>query len=170
MKTATPARPAVDRPASRYPVPGVDAPQWMTCTPAKARSRVPCFRDNDKTCQRHHALPQSAPAPPATTNGCVHALNTSLGNGFLALVARVRPETVSRWASGQNTDPRPAVERRVRKAYTIYTDLVRVDSPHMVRAWSMGSKPLLGDDSPAEALAAERFKAVPAAARAFRDE
>ena len=62
------------------------------------------------------------------------------------------------------------MERRVREAYTIYTDLVRVDSPHTVRAWLMGSNPLLGDDSPAEALAAGRFKAVLAAARAFRDE
>lgn len=100
----------------------------------------------------------------------VHALNTNLGNGLLALIAGVRPETVSRWASGQNKDPRPAMERRVREAYTIYTDLVRVDSAHTVRAWFMGSNPLLGDDSPAEALAADRFKAVLAAARAFRDE
>lgn len=100
----------------------------------------------------------------------VSTLSSNLGNGMVALIAEVSAETVSRWAAGESRNPRPAAERRVRDAYQVYSDLVSVDSPHTVRAWFMGANPLLADESPAEAIAANRIKAVLAAARAFRDE
>ncbi|SDM23972.1 hypothetical protein [Actinomyces ruminicola] len=56
----------------------------------------------------------------------------------------------------------------MRETFRIYLELAATDSPHTVRAWFMGSNPELGDDSPAEALAEDRFKEVFAAARPFQ--
>lgn len=97
----------------------------------------------------------------------VGALVENLGTGLVALLAGVSVEQVSRWASGAAANPRAANERRVREAYRLYRELVVGDSPHTVRAWFIGGNPELGDASPAEALAADRFKEVFAAARSF---
>jgi len=100
------------------------------------------------------------------TNTLVETLGTSL----VALIADVAPETVGRWSRGASANPRAVKERRIREAFRIYLELVATDSPHTVRAWFMGANPELGDDSPAEALAADRFKEVFAAARSFQDQ
>lgn len=99
----------------------------------------------------------------------VSTLAGNLGNGLVALMADVTPETVSRWANGSSGNPRTANERRIREAYRVYHDLVVEDSPHTVRAWFMGSNSELHDESPAEAILHERFVEVLAAARSFRD-
>lgn len=99
----------------------------------------------------------------------VNALVDNLGTALVALLAGVKPDTVGRWASGASANPREANERRVREAYRVYLELTTVDSPHTVRAWFLGGNPQLDDDSPAEALAGDRFKDVLAAARSFRD-
>lgn len=100
----------------------------------------------------------------------VSTLSTHLGNVVVAEMAGVTPETVSRWSDpGHKSAPKPASERRLRDAYAIFSDLTRVDSTHTVRAWFLGSNPYLGEASPAEQLAADDFKSVLAAARAFRD-
>jgi hypothetical protein len=100
----------------------------------------------------------------------VSTLNDHLGNSIVALMAGVTPETVSRWSDKhRKASPKPGSERKLRDAYAVFTDLVKVDSPHTVRAWFIGSNPYLGDVSPAEMIAEGDSRAVFAAARAFRD-
>ncbi len=99
----------------------------------------------------------------------VSTLNTHLSNSIVALMAGVTPETVSRWAKNGKAHPNPISERKLRDAFAIYTDLVKVDSPHTVRAWFIGSNPYLGEETPAEMIAAGESPAVFAAARTFRD-
>ncbi|MDR3068557.1 MAG: hypothetical protein LBU50_03545 [Cellulomonas sp.] len=97
-------------------------------------------------------------------------LNDHLGNSIVALIAGVTSETISRWSAKTRTSsPKPASERKLRDAYAIFTDLVKVDSPHTVRAWFIGSNPYLGESSPVEVIAAGESRAVFAAARAFRE-
>jgi hypothetical protein len=59
------------------------------------------------------------------------------------------------------------MERRLREAYQVFQLVQSVESPHTVRAWFIGLNPQLDDESPAEALAEDRFREVMAAARAF---
>jgi hypothetical protein len=100
----------------------------------------------------------------------VSTLNDHLGNSIVALIAGVTSETISRWSAKTRTSsPKPASERKLRDAYAIFTDLVKVDSPHTVRAWFIGSNPYLGESSPVEVIAAGESRAVFAAARAFRE-
>ncbi|WP_454295817.1 hypothetical protein [Salana multivorans] len=100
----------------------------------------------------------------------VSTLSANLGNSVVALMAGVASETVSRWSDRRRkVSPHAASERRLRDAYAIYSELVKVDAPHTVRAWFIGSNPYLGDASPAETIAAGDASTVFAAARAFRD-
>lgn len=100
----------------------------------------------------------------------VASLNEHLGNSIVALMAGVTPETVSRWShKDHKSRPKPDSERKLRDAFAVFAELVKVDSPHTVRAWFIGSNPYLGDTSPAEMIAAGDSRAVFAAARAFRD-
>lgn len=92
-----------------------------------------------------------------------------LGSHLVAVIANVTLETVNRWTKGTSSNPRAVNERRIREAYRILLELTAVDSPHTVRAWFMGANPELGDESPAEALAADRFKETLAAARSFQN-
>lgn len=100
----------------------------------------------------------------------VATLSDHLGASIVALMAGVTAETVSRWSdSTRHANPRSDSERRLRDAYAIFKDLEKVDSPHTVRAWFIGSNPYLGESSPAEMIAAGDTRAVLASARAFRD-
>lgn len=94
-------------------------------------------------------------------------LQESLGQRVTALLAGVAdPKGVGRWARGEHR-PQPAIERRLREAYQVFQLVQSVESPHTVRAWFIGLNPQLGDESPAEAIAEDRFREVMAAARAF---
>ncbi len=97
-----------------------------------------------------------------------NTLVDNLGSGMVSLIVGVAPETITRWSRGTSANPRETNERRMRETFRIYLELAATDSPHTVRAWFMGSNPELGDDSPAEALAEDRFKEVFAAARSFQ--
>jgi len=94
-------------------------------------------------------------------------LQENLGQRVTAFLAGAAdPKGVGRWARGENR-PQPAAERRLREAYAVFQLIMSVESPHTVRAWFIGLNPQLEDESPAEALAADRFREVAAAARAF---
>jgi len=117
--------------------------------------------------RRHLAHGQAVRTPWATV---VETLSENLGNAVVAVMAGVTRETVSRWAdANRKSVPNPSSERRLRDAYAIYADLVKLDSPHTVRSWFIGSNPYLGDSSPVETIAADDSKSVFAAAREFRD-
>lgn len=94
-------------------------------------------------------------------------LQENLGQRLTALLAGITdPKGVGRWAKRQNS-PQPQMERRLREAYQVFQLVQSVESPHTVRAWFIGLNPQLDDESPAEALAEDRFREVMAAARAF---
>jgi hypothetical protein len=96
----------------------------------------------------------------------VEFLNENLSAGLVGLLAGVDPQTARRWARGDGL-PRTGAERRLRSAYQVFQTLMPYEAPATVRAWFMGMNPQLDDESPAEAIAADRFRDVMAAARAF---
>lgn len=93
-------------------------------------------------------------------------LQRVLGKHLLALVVGRDVRTVQRWVSGEN-NPGHVEERKLRNTFQVYGLLSAVEGDHTIRAWFMGMNPQLDDDSPAEAIAAERFRDVASAARAF---
>ncbi len=95
-------------------------------------------------------------------------LQENLGQRVTAMLAGVSdPGSVGRWAKRENR-PQPAIDRRLREGYGIFQLIQSVESPHTVRAWFIGLNPQLDDDeSPVEAIAANHFREVLAAARAF---
>lgn len=93
-------------------------------------------------------------------------LQRVLGKHLLALIVGRDVRTVLRWGAGENR-PGHVEERKLRNTFQIYGVLSSVEADHTIRAWFMGMNPQLDDDSPAEALAAERFRDVASAARAF---
>jgi len=58
-------------------------------------------------------------------------------------------------------------EQRLRAAYEIMALLLRFDGPGTVRAWFIGMNPVLGDDSPADAIHDGRLREAMSAARNF---
>ncbi len=95
-------------------------------------------------------------------------LQENLGQRVTAMLAGVSdPGSVGRWAKRENR-PQPAIDRRLREGYGVFQLVQSVESPHTVRAWFIGLNPQLDDnESPVEAIAADHFRAVLAAARAF---
>ncbi|WP_150463201.1 hypothetical protein [Nesterenkonia ebinurensis] len=89
-----------------------------------------------------------------------------MGKQLLSFIIGRDPKSVQRWARGE-AHPREREERILRNAFQVYALLDQVESDHTIRAWFMGMNPQLDDESPAEALAAEQFRDVTAAARAF---
>lgn len=89
-----------------------------------------------------------------------------LGKHLLALIVGKDPRTVQRWASGQ-TRPATRDEVVLRNTHQIHELLAAEEGAHTIRAWFMGMNPQLDDESPAEALANGKARAVLSAARAF---
>ncbi|MFD9541387.1 XRE family transcriptional regulator [Streptomyces sp. NPDC060022] len=95
-------------------------------------------------------------------------LQDTFSQRVAAFIAGVEdPKQVGRWARELNT-PRFDSEFRLRTAYHVFTYIMHCENQHIARAWMMGMNPQLDDDSPIEAISAERFKEVMAAARSFR--
>lgn len=94
-------------------------------------------------------------------------LQENLGQRLTALLAGLSdPKGVGRWARGENR-PQPPMDRRLREAYQVFHVVQSVESPHTARAWFIGLNPQLDEESPAEAIAKDRFREVMAAARSF---
>lgn len=89
-----------------------------------------------------------------------------LGKVLTAEIAGTSQQTVVRWKNGSQTPP-DQVERRMREAYHVFMKLAEKDASATVRAWFMGMNPQLDDLSPVEALRADQFRDVSAAAEAF---
>lgn len=90
-----------------------------------------------------------------------------LGTRLVAILAASKdPKAVQSWIDGTR-NPRPKVEQRMRTALQAVRLLQAAESEHVIRAWFIGHNPQLGDDTPAEALAADRLKDVLTSARAF---
>lgn len=89
-----------------------------------------------------------------------------LGRQLLGVIVGKGARTIQRWISGDST-PLADDERRLRNAYQVYLVLSPVEGDHTVRAWFMGMNPQLEDEAPAEGLAADKYREVMSAARAF---
>jgi hypothetical protein len=89
-----------------------------------------------------------------------------LGRQLLGIIVHKGARTIQRWISGDSA-PIAEDERRLRNAYQVYLLLSPVEGDHTVRAWFMGMNPQLEDEAPAEALAADKYREVMSAARAF---
>jgi hypothetical protein len=93
-------------------------------------------------------------------------LQSLLGQKVTAAIVGVGdPTRVGRWARGEQL-VEPDVERRLRDTYRIATLLMQADTADTVRAWFLGTNPLLEDRAPAE-LIADAPQHVLQAARAF---
>lgn len=101
-----------------------------------------------------------------STEDIVSELLGVLGKHLLAHIVKKDVKSLARWASGEH-HPKEREERILRNTYQIFATLDHVESSHTIRAWFMGMNPQLNDESPAEALAEERFRDVATAARAF---
>lgn len=101
-----------------------------------------------------------------STEDVVGQLVRVLGKQLLAFMVSKDAKSVQRWAKGESR-PRERDEKILRNAYQVYALLDQVEGDHTIRAWFMGMNPQLDDESPAEALAEERYRDVAAAARAF---
>lgn len=119
----------------------------------------------------------NATATNARTNAHTDALQISiqdvtselarvLGRQLLCVIVDKATRTIQRWINGES-EPGADDERRLRNAYQIYLLLSSVEGDHTIRAWFVGMNPQLEDDSPVDALAADRARDVMSAARAF---
>ncbi len=96
----------------------------------------------------------------------VRSLVDRLGATLVAMLTDRDRSSVSRWQSGQG-NLSAAASRRARVAYEIFSLLDSYEDQHTVRAWFIGINPQLEDVSPVEAIAADKFREVHAAANAF---
>lgn len=93
-------------------------------------------------------------------------LQEVLGQSLTAAIAEVKnPKAVGQWARGARAPHAPA-ERRLRDAFQVVLELVRVEEPPTIRTWFLSMNPLLEDELPARALARDPA-AVLKAARLF---
>src|SRR5439155_1294412 len=80
-------------------------------------------------------------------------------------IAEVKnPKAVGQWARGTRAPHAPA-ERRLRDAFQVVLELVRVEEPATIRAWFLSMNPLLEDELPAWALARDPVAVLKAARR-----
>lgn len=96
-------------------------------------------------------------------------LKSHLGVAAVSIIAGdADAKTIGRWADGgavrRDAD---VIERRIRSAYHAFLELQRTEAAETIRAWFLGMNPQLDDESPVEALAADRDREVLSAARAF---
>ena len=101
------------------------------------------------------------------TTSIIEFLAENLGTALVGLIAGVDVKTVQRWMRQPDRQARDASERRVRAAYQAFQELLPIEASATIRAWFMGMNPQLGDRSPAEVIAEDRYKDVLAAARSF---
>lgn len=96
----------------------------------------------------------------------VRQLSEHLGRQLVAITVGATAADVDRWGT-ETAPPPPVQERRLREAHEIWQLVISVESIETTRAWWMGMKDGLDDLSPAEAIAADRGRAVKDVARYF---
>src|SRR5918911_3572417 len=80
-------------------------------------------------------------------------LQEVLGQSLTAAIADVKnPKAVGQWARGTRA-PHPAAEQRLRDAFQVVLELVRVEDAPTIRTWFLSMNPLLEDELPARVLA-----------------
>jgi hypothetical protein len=87
-------------------------------------------------------------------------LQDMLGQQIAAYAVAVKdPRCIGRYARGEST-PRQETQQRLRNLYEITQVLLARETPETVRAWLLGSHPLLEDQAPVELLHADNHPPV----------
>ena len=94
-------------------------------------------------------------------------LEQAIGKQLTMIGAAIKdPKAIGRYASGAQ-NPRRDVERRLRDLYLVVQIVLAQEAVETVRAWLIGSEPLLGDQSPIELLHDGETLSVARAAESF---
>lgn len=94
-------------------------------------------------------------------------LQDTLGQRMTAFAVAVRdPKAIGKYASGRQ-NPRDETAARLRDLYVITQILLARETSETVRAWMIGSNPLLEDRAPIELLHEEAVESVGRAARSM---
>lgn len=91
----------------------------------------------------------------ASIESIAERLQDMLGQQMTAFAVGIKdPRTIGRYARGESA-PWPKTEKRLRELFEITQVLLARETPETVRAWLLGSHPLLEDQSPIELLHAD---------------
>ncbi|MCC3317551.1 hypothetical protein [Nocardia africana] len=93
-----------------------------------------------------------------------------LGPTLVALLAGVRDRKLPhKWSHAEGPTPRDAALARLQVAHRCWIILATAEDSDVARSWFIGANPRLGEESPALAIRADRFRETIAAAVAFVD-
>src|SRR4051794_16356339 len=96
----------------------------------------------------------------ASVAAIAERLQELLGQRLTAYAVGIKePRAIGRYARAEQ-DPRPETEQRLRHLYEITQVLLARETPETVRAWMLGSHPLLEDQAPIELLHADNHPPV----------
>lgn len=100
-----------------------------------------------------------------TTANLATKLQNTLGQAITAYAVGVAdPRTVGKWAAGKHEPRKPEQLRRLQDLFVITQILLSRETAEVVRAWMIGSHPLLEDHAPLELLHDENVAPVDRAA------
>lgn len=98
----------------------------------------------------------------------VRRLNSALGATLVAsLAGSTDPKISYSWARSDGPEPNSEVVSRLRCAYALWLRICASEGEQIARMWFIGSNPLLGHESPVDAIRADRYPQLVAAAEAM---
>ncbi|MFZ4892852.1 hypothetical protein ACL9RL_00220 [Plantibacter sp. Mn2098] len=98
-------------------------------------------------------------------------LNAALGATLVAALAGSKDRSISnRWAKVDGPVPKPETVRRLQFAYRQWEQIAQAESEHVARMWFISANPLLGEETPIDAIREDRFKETAAAVEFMVDD
>jgi uncharacterized protein (DUF2384 family) len=101
-------------------------------------------------------------------NEIIGQLNAELGPTLVSAVAGSRdPDAYRKGSTSTGPFPTTEVIRRLRFAYVSWVAVAAAEGDDVARIWLIGSNPLLGGDTPIDAIREGRFRETETAVAAF---
>jgi hypothetical protein len=101
-------------------------------------------------------------------NEIIRQLNAELGPTLVSAVAGSRdPDAYQEGYTSIGPCPTPEMIRRLRFAYVAWVAVAAAEGDDVARIWFIGSNPLLGGDTPIDAIREGRFRETETAVAAF---
>lgn len=98
-------------------------------------------------------------------------LNSALGATLVASLAGSKDPKISHgWARADGPEPNRDAVCRLQTAYAQWLAISASEGEQVARTWFLGSNPLLGYDTPVDAIRENRFQEAEAAATALVDD
>jgi hypothetical protein len=98
-------------------------------------------------------------------------LNSALGPTLVASLAGSKdPKASLGWARADGPGPKSDAVRRLHFAHPLWLAISASEGEQVARMWFIGSNPLLGYDSPVDAIRENRFEEMTAAAAAIVED